>query len=283
MSARCETLDVHRQLVGQPMARAYRIVTMQPGVLPFVFLAAFAATTRAADVSGDRWMVQVELDPSETTSNTLQRPNNSAATRFDIVDYTGGNTTLGRLTLAYVVDWGHPGGELQLDIVPFQQSGTRVPASTLRYNGATFQAGIPLTALYQFNTYRLTYDVPLFANASDRWTFHLGGTLAIRDAQTRLQQPGVRTNYVNFGPVPLLFAYSAWRVSDTWRLESDLDAFPAPGGGGLLDTSARVVWLASRHASFFGGGRYQAGGATGDTFYNFLHQRSALVGFRFDF
>ncbi len=66
-----------------------------------------------------------------------------------------------------------------------------------------------------------------------------------QDAQTRLQQPGLRTNYVNYGPVPLLYAYAAWRMTDEWRVESDLDTFPAPGGGGLLDTSARVAWSAS--------------------------------------
>jgi hypothetical protein len=243
-----------------------------------------AARAGAAGQADDRWMVQLEVDPSQTTSNTLQRPNNSAGTRFDIVDFSGEDEVLGRFGLSHIVDWGRPGAEWRLDIVPFQQSGTAAPTATIRYNGATFQAGVPLTALYQFNTYRLTYDVPLFAGvAPDTWSFRLGGTLAIRDAQTRLQQPGVRTNYVNFGPVPLLYAYSAWRLNDEWRVEADADTFPAPGGGGLLDTSARLVWSASEHASLFTGIRYQAGGATGDTFFNFLHQRSALAGVRFDF
>ncbi len=191
---------------------------------------------------------------------------------------------LGRFSVAHIVDWGQTGAELRLDIVPLQQSGTRIPATTVRYNAATFQPGVPLTALYQFNTYRLTYDRPLFGTlASDIWTFRLGGTLAIRDGQTRLQQPGVRTNYVNYGPVPLLYAYSAWRLTEDWRVESDLDGFPAPGGGGLIDTSARIVWLASSHALIFFGLRYEAGGATSHTFYNFLHQRSALAGVRFNF
>jgi hypothetical protein len=239
---------------------------------------------QAASPSDDRWMVQLEVDPTQTTSNTLQRPNNYTTTRFDIVEFTGENITLGRFSLAHPINWGRAGAELRLDIVPFQQSGTRVPTSTIRYNGATFEAGVPLSGLYQFNTYRLTCDVPLFVSvAPEFWTVRLGGTLAIRDAQTRLQQPGLRTNYVNYGPVPLLYAYSAWRLTDEWHVESDLDAFPAPGGGGLLDTSARVVWSASHHASLFLGIRYEAGGATGDTFFNFFHQRSALAGVRFVF
>jgi hypothetical protein len=74
------------------------------------------------------------------------------------------------------------------------------------------------------------------------------------------------------------------RLADKeWWVESDLDSFPAPGGGGLLDTSARVVWSAFQHASMFLGIRYEAGGATGNTFFDFFHQRSALAGVRFDF
>jgi hypothetical protein len=257
---------------------------MQLKILFFVCCVSAVAGAQAASPSDDRWMVQFEVDPSETTSNTLQRPNNFTTTRFDIVDFTGEDIALGRFSLAHCLDGGRAGAELRLDVVPFQQSGTRVPTSTIRYNGATFVAGVPLSGLYQFNTYRLTYDVSLFTNVAPQfWTFRLGGTLAIRDAQTRLQQPGLRTNYVNYGPVPLLYAYSAWRLSDAWRVESDLDAFPAPGGGGLLDTSARAVWSASRHASLFLGIRYEAGGATGDTFFNFFHQRSALAGVRFEF
>jgi hypothetical protein len=257
---------------------------MQSKFFSAVCLVAVVASGHAASPSDDRWMLQFEVDPSQTTSNTLQRRNNSTTTRFDISDFTGEYATLGRISVAHIVDWGRPGAELRFDFVPFQQSGTQIPASTIRYNGATFQAGVPLTALYQFNTYRLTYDVPLFAAvAPDIWTFRLGGTLAIRDAQTRLQQTGLRTNYVNYGPVPLLYAYSAWHLTDEWRVEFDLDGFPAPGGGGLLDTSARAVWLASRHASVFLGIRYEAGGATSDTFYNCLHQRSALAGVRLGF
>ncbi len=145
-------------------------------------LIAIGARAGTASQSDDRWMVQLEVDPSQTTSNTLQRPNNSTTTRFDIVDFTGEDITLGRFSLGHRIDWGRAGAELRLDIVPFQQSGTQVPTSNLRYNGTTFEAGVPLSALYQFNTYRLTYDVPLFAGvAPDRWTFRLGGTLAIRD------------------------------------------------------------------------------------------------------
>jgi hypothetical protein len=239
---------------------------------------------RAAEAAADRWMVQLEIDPTQTTSNTLQKPNDSTGTRFDVVDYAGKYSTLGRLSLVRTVDWGRQGSELRFDIVPFQQSGTEIAASTIRYDGVTFQSGQPLTVLYQFNTYRFTYDLPVFQNARlTDWAFRLGGTLAIRDAQTRLSQPGARANYINYGPVPLLYASAVCRLRDRWHLEADMDAFPAPGGGGLLDTSGRVVWSLTPHSAVFIGLRYEFGGAEDDSIYTFLHQRSALAGFRVTF
>jgi hypothetical protein len=83
--------------------------------------------------------------------------------------------------------------------------------------------------------------------------------------------------------VPLLYAFTAWRLGHGWRLEADVDAFPAPGGGGLLDTSGRGVWSMTPHTSVFVGVRYEAGGAVQDTIYTLLHQRSALAGVRFTF
>ena len=231
-----------------------------------------------------RWQVQLEGSLTQTTSNTLQKPDTASGTRFDVVDYAGKESILGRFGLIRAVDWGRTGSELRLDVVPFQQSGTRAAKTTIRFDGVTFQSSVPLTALYQFNTYRLTYDLPIFREVDpDRWSFRLGGTLAIRDADNRLKQPGTRANYINYGPVPLLYAFSARRLSRTLRAEADLDAFPAPGGGGLLDVSGRAVWDLAPRASVFLGVRYEAGGAVQDSIYTFFHQRSALAGVRFAF
>ncbi len=95
---------------------------MQLKVGLIAILMTIGARAGAASQSDDRWMFQLEVDPTQTTSNTLQRPNNSTTTRFDIADFTGENTTLGRFSLAKRIDWGRAGAELRLDIVPFQQS-----------------------------------------------------------------------------------------------------------------------------------------------------------------
>jgi len=230
------------------------------------------------------WIVDLEIDRTNVTSNTVQRFNNSTTTRFDTVDYTGGSATQGRVSIGRTVDWGWKGADLRIDIVPLQVSGTATARGPIVFDGALFKSAMPLDVLYQFNTYRVTYDGPVFRDQSSKdWSFRLGGTLAIRDAQIRLAEPGIRRNYVNYGPVPLLYAAVAERLSPHVTWEADLNTFPAPGGGGLLDTSARLVWAVSSRAAVFAGVRYLAGGASGDSAYDFLHTRSGLAGVRVTF
>lgn len=264
--------------------QAFRAAVVMSAALVGSIHAADLQAIATAAQNANPWTVQLEFDPARTTTNSLQKPNNSTATRFDVVDYAGKDSTLARFSLARMVNWGREGSELRFDVVPFQQSGTQIAPSSIRYDGVTFQSELPLTVLYQFNTYRLTYDLPVFRDVNPTaWTFRLGGTLALRDAQTRLTQTGARANYINYGPVPLLYAFASWRVGHGWRLEVDVDAFPAPGGGGLLDTSGRAVWSLTPRSALFIGLRYEAGGAQDKTIYTFFHQRSALAGVRFTF
>jgi hypothetical protein len=251
------------------------------GSAALITVAITASGAHAEEPPVTHWGLQLEAAVSQMTSNTLQKPNDASADRFDAVDYTGKTAAVGRLGLWHEVNWWRPGSTVRLEIVPLQQTGTDTARTEIRFNGERFQPGIPLTILYRFNTYRVTFDLPIFTDVSpDAWEFRAGGTLAIRDAQIRLKQVGARGNFINFGPVPLAYGSAAWRISKTMRLESDVNAFPAPGGGGLLDFSSRVIWTPERGTGLFVGVRYLTGGAVDNSIYNFLHQRQALAGVR---
>jgi hypothetical protein len=257
-----------------PMFPAYRL-------LPIALLTFLAATGHADERSRASWGVEAEAERTQTTSNTLQKPNNSSADRFDVVDYTGRTDTLGRLSVWHTVDWWRTGSELRLDIVPVILTGTQSSATALRFNGTTFQPDSPLTVLYRFNTYRFTFDLPILeGSVPSRLELRAGGTIAIRDAQIRLKQSTARSNFINYGPVPLAYGFGAWHFSKKVRLEGDIEAFPAPGGGGLLDASSKLVVTPGETTSLFLGVRYVTGGAVDNSIYNFLHQRSALAGIR---
>lgn len=241
------------------------------------------AVSEVAVAAQPLWSLDAEVDQGAVTSNTVQRFNNPSATRFDTTEFTQHAITSGRLTLTAPVGAAESGRELRAAIVPLQVSGAAVAGRPIVFDGQSFSGERPLTVLYQFNTYRITYDVPLFRSTLPAgWEIRAGGTLALRDAQTRLKQGSLRRNYVNYGPVPLAFASVRRAYGDSFAWEADLETFPAPGGGGLLDTSGRAVWspTGAQGPAFYTGVRYLAGGATQDSVFNFLHVRTALIGVR---
>jgi hypothetical protein len=225
-----------------------------------------------------RAQLELEAAAVDITSNVVQRPNDANGDRFDVTPLAGRSTTAGRLTLVHPVAWGRDGAELRLTIAPLQQVGTGAARAPIRYGGDAFEAR-PLTVLYQFNTYRVTCDVPVFRGLAD-WEFRAGATLAIRDAQIRLAQGPRRRSLVNYGPVPLAYGAATWHARSRWSVRVEGDAFPAPGGGGLFDASARIEYALRPALRAFAGARYVAGGADDPEIYNALHGRAAILGVR---
>lgn len=214
----------------------------------------------------------------DTTVNSVRKGEDFSGTRFNAIDYTGSHGVQERASLylpgpAWVAD-----DELRVVIAPYLRTGTAPSTNALVFDGARFAPG-PLTVAFKFSTYRLTYDVPVHASPYlDAWELRLGGTLAIRDARVELEQAGLKRNFYNWGPVPLLYASVARTLAPHWRLAASLDAFPAPGGGGLFDGSVTLGFNLTRNATLYAGGRYVSGGAAGAAFYDYLRQRALVAG-----
>jgi hypothetical protein len=234
--------------------------------------------------SARKWRLELEYQRFDTLTNIIRKGDDGTGTRFEATDYTGSRGNEGRLTAFVPVNWFWKGDELRFVIAPFQQSGTATPSAPILYDGGVFRAGVPLNVLYKFNTYRITYDAPIFESLrADGWDLRLGGTLAARDAQIKLSQPGIERNFTNWGPVPLLHFSAAKDLGAGWHLLGEFDAFPAPGGGGLFDGSLKAAYDISPNVALTVGARYQFGGASETDFYNFLREWAGVVGVNFSF
>ena len=245
---------------------------------------AVAQVSDFPQTSSTKWRLELEYQRFDTVTNVVRKGDNDTGTRFEATDYTGSHGNEGRISAFVPVNWFWKGDELRFVIAPFQQSGTAIPTTPILYDGGLFRAGVPLTVLYKFNTYRITYDAPIFESLrNDGWEFRLGGTLAVRDAQIKLSQPGIERNFTNWGPVPLLYFSAAKDLGAGWHLLGEFDAFPAPGGGGLFDGSLKAAYDLSPGVALTVGARYQFGGASGSDFYNFLREWAGVVGVNFSF
>ena len=186
-----------------------------------------------------------------------------------------------RLSLGHAMPWREDeGGELRLTIAPWQVKGSTTTASDVRFEDTTFAGSAPIKLLYRFNTYPLTYSEPLGSRGADDWHWRLGGTLAIRDARIRLAQGAQREEFKNWGPVPLLWLSASRRLGSAWSVSAEADAFPAPGGGGLVDALVKLQWEPDARWSLWSGWRYQAGGAEDRNFYNAIRQQAWVLGLR---
>ena len=92
----------------------------------------------------------------------------------------------------------------------------------------TFPPNVPLTGVYKFNSYRLTYRYDLLRK--EKWQAGIGLTAKIRDAAIKIEGGGKSSNKTNVGPVPLLNFRVAWQFHDAWGLLLEGDAAAAPQG-----------------------------------------------------
>jgi hypothetical protein len=149
------------------------------------------------------------------------------------------------------------------------------------FNGRTFAAGTPTSAFYKFNSYRMTYTY--FFSSGGEWTFGLGFTAKIRDAEVRLSQGEQIESKKNLGFVPLLNLRVGRSLGESWGLRLDLDGLAAPQGRAFdaaLFVERKIS--GSPFAGFFGY-RTLEGGASNEQVFNFAWLHYLTFGARAEF
>ena len=248
-------------------------------VLASPFTATGTQVVEPAPLPAPAWSLELEFQHVDTRANTLRKGEGYTGTLIDATQYTGHQSNDGRLTAFRSIHGFHDDDELRFVIAPFRRSGTAAPRNPVVFDGTQFPAGSATTVVYKFNTYRVSYVARVLDGLRiDGWDFRLGGTVAVRDARNEISQAGNRRNFFNWGPVPLLYFSGSKDLGGRWRLAGDLDAFPAPGGGGLFDGALKLSYAVMMNVELNAGGRYQVGGATGNAYYNYLRDRAAVVG-----
>jgi hypothetical protein len=143
------------------------------------------------------------------------------------------------------------------------------------FAGSDFLADTPTTALFRFDSYRLTYRYNFIR--TEEVTFGLGLTAKIRDAEVSVTQNGHTATDDNLGVVPLINYQFAWRFAKDFSIYSEGDALAAPQGY-AVDVSAALQWHVTDHFAVRLGYRILDGGADSDSVYTFSRFHYATVG-----
>ena len=238
-----------------------------------------AIPARAAP-GGDipHFALEIEGGPIWQTVNDVQIPNDATGSRLSLVDAIGkGPWPAGRLYATWNLNDRHG---LRALLAPLSITESAELGAPVDFAGASFAAGRPGEATYEFDSWRLSYRYRFHGGA--RWQGWIGFTAKIRDAKIRLVQDTVAAEKTDVGFVPLLHLAGTWRLADAWTAELDVDAL-AGGPGRAEDASLKLRFHPAPRWSVAGGYRTVEGGADVDAVYAFawLHYAVASVGLEF--
>ncbi len=273
-AARAAPVPGAARAVAAPVAATLCAVLVVSAVLP----------AQAQPAASRGYWVEIEGQYIDFSRNDIQKPNDANGDRFSALPYTGERAPTLRLSAELPIPWWGTDHRLRLVYAPLSLEGSAAPGAPIRFQDATFAAGVPTTLSYRFDTWRATYTVPLGPRDPEQgWAWRIGGTLAIRDAQIRLSQGAIVETFDNTGLVPLLHLSTARAFAPGWLFEADLDGAPGPGGSGLWDIGARVRWQASPQWSVAGGLRLLRGGVDNDELYNKVSSNAVTLSARYAF
>ena len=241
-----------------------------------VTLATLVALAAPRPASSSDFEAAVEGGAAWQTRNDFRIPGDGG-TLVKLADFDSGPAAAFRATLR----WDFTERQsLRLLVAPLSLETTFTPAEPVVFQALVLPAGQPTDARYVFNSWRLTWYWR-FAS-SGKWSFRLGATLKLRDAEIALSgAPGISVKD-DLGLVPLLYACARYQPTDRLALEAEADALAAPQGR-AEDVSVKAVLRVSDAVSIDLGYRLLEGGADNDEVYTFAFFHYAVAGVRVRF
>lgn len=241
--------------------------------MPKTLLSAVVALAAAALPASADFSLDVESGGVWTGSADVRIPN-EGGTFFSLADDLKADDPRaffrGRLT--WHINEKH---DLSLLAAPLSMDFSGEFDRPVFFNGSTFAPGVPTSALFRFDSYRLTYRYNLIRN--EKVQLGLGLTAKIRDAEVSLTQGGRTVTDDNTGFVPLLHYQFTWRFAERFSFWSEADALGASQGY-AIDAAAALQWHPTDNFALRIGYRILDGGADNDTVYSFSTFHYAMIG-----
>jgi len=244
-----------------------KVLRIASGFLLGVVLA--SAVESGADC---RWGFDFETGLVMSGYNDVRIPGNSGTLISLSEELDTDRSLFGRGWFEYRLAERHAMGLL---VAPLRLHARGSVDRDVRFEGEQFAAGAPLRAVYEFNSYRLTYRYDIYR--ADNLIACIGLTAKIRDALVRLESNSQVAEKTNTGFVPLIHFGLVWRVTDRLNLVLRGDALAAPQGR-AEDVLCALQYSINPNIGVKLGYRVLEGGADVAEVYNFTLLHYVVTG-----
>jgi hypothetical protein len=231
---------------------------------PILSLLAVAFLTLTLGVpSFGQWFFDFENGLALSGYNDVQIPREEG-TRFSLSeDLKTDPSYYFRVRLGYQWKSRHT---ISLFASPFRLRAAGSVDEEILFFEETFPADVPLTGVYKFNSFRLTYRYDFVRRG--KWRVGVGLTAKIRDAFIKIEGDGLVSNKTNVGFVPLVNFRVLWQFHEDWGLLLEGDA-AAASQGRAEDVLLALQYRLNDRLTLRAGYRILEGGADVEEVYNF--------------
>ena len=148
------------------------------------------------------------------------------------------------------------------------------------FDGKTFEANIPIEAVYKFNSYRFTYNRRIISK--DNFKFGIGLSAKIRDTGVSLKNRELLSENFSIGFVPLINLLANWDISQKMGVDFLGEGIAASKGRAIdLSLSGRYSFTKNLQGNI--GYRLLEGGANGTNRYNFIQLHFIFASLNYSF
>lgn len=252
------------------MPLSLKKVTQYPKISVFLFCLLFNYSAKA------QYFANVETGIVATGFNTIRNGENG--TFFSLKDdFNSPASPYLRLRFGLLLNKKHHFSVLYAPLKLTLNSTLNQP---ILFNNKNFEANIPLEAVYQFNSYRFTYNRRIIN--TPKFDLGLGLTAKIRDAGNSLRNNTTFSGDFSTGFVPLINIITNWKVANKFSLSVFGEGIVAPKGR-AIDVAFTGIYEISKNLQGNIGYRILDGGANGTNQYNFVQFHFAVLSFTYSF
>jgi len=245
--------------------------------LAFPLLTIFVFGLWSPTLSFGQWFFDFENGLALPGYNNVRIPGDSGTSFSLSKDLKADSTYFFRLRLGYQWNLRHT---LSLFASPFRLNAAGSVDKEIVFFEETFPVNVPLSAVYKFNSYRLTYRYDFIRK--EKWRAGIGLTAKIREAAIEVEGGGRRSAKTNVGFVPLVNFRVQWQFQKDWSFLLEGDA-AAASQGRAEDVLLALQYHLNDRLILRAGYRILEGGADVEEVYNFalIHFLSAGVTYVF--